>query len=193
MAYIDFPEGLKGQKERKAFWLSDKGLVLIGGWRRNGIPLTKIIDEYIGVSRTAFWGWYKQSEALQKVSKESRETTNMTVEEALFRKAVGFYYEEEVYELVEGEMMLTKKYKKYCPPDTKAIMHWLWNKMPAQWRAMQEPLESTQYKDTVKNILVAMKEVADGITDSKVVEVVPPEENPNQKYDAVEFEGQVIK
>ena len=62
MPYVDFPEDLMGQKERKKFWLSAEGITLIAGWRRNGVPLTKIATEYIGVSKTAFWGWYKASE-----------------------------------------------------------------------------------------------------------------------------------
>ena len=85
----------------------------------------------------------------------------MTVEEALYRRAVGYDYWEEVWELVEGEVILTKKYKRHLPPDVKAILHFLFNRMPNQWRAIQEPLERTQYVETIQNILVAMKEVAE--------------------------------
>lgn len=161
MAYVDFPEGLKGQKERKAFWLSEPGLKLIAGWRRQGTPMTKIATDYVGVSKTAWWGWYKESEDLRKAVAVSKEVADLTVEEALYKRAVGYDYWEEVWELVEGEVILTKKYKKHLPPDVKAILHWLFNRMPGQWRAVQEPLESTQYTETIKNILVAMKEVAE--------------------------------
>lgn len=162
MAYVDFPEGLKGQKERKKFWLSEPGLQLIAGWRRQGTPLTKIAEEYIGISRTAFFGhWLKESEDLRKAIATSKDIANMTVEEALYRRAVGYDYWEEVWELVEGEVILTKKYKRHLPPDVKAILHFLFNRMPNQWRAIQEPLERTQYVETIQNILVAMKEVAE--------------------------------
>ena len=162
MAYIDFPEGLKGQKERKAFWLSEPGLQLIAGWRRNGTPLTKIAEEHIGVSRTAFFGhWLKESEDLRKAVAISKEVADMTVEEALYRRAVGYNYVEETYELVEGELRKTKEVHKHVSPDVKAILHWLYNRLPTQWRAVQEPLESSQYVETVKNVLIAMKEVAE--------------------------------
>lgn len=162
MAYVDFPDGLKGQKERKAFWLSDEGLKLIAGWRRNGTPLTKIAEEYIGVSRSAFFGhWLKESEALRKAVATSKDIANMSVEEALIKRALGYDYWEETWELVEGEMRLTRKFKKHLPPDVKAILHFLFNRMPNQWRSIQEPLEKTQYVETVKDILVAMKEVAE--------------------------------
>lgn len=161
MAYIDFPECLEGQKKRKAFWLSEDGLKLIAGWRRNGVPLTDIAERNIGISKTAWWGWYKGSEELRKACANAKDVCDYTVEDALYRRAVGYDYWEEVWELIEGEVILTKKYKKHLPPDTKAIMQWLFNRLPNQWRALQEPLESTQYVETVQNILVAMKEVAE--------------------------------
>lgn len=161
-AYIDFPDDLKGRKDRKAFWLSEPGLKLIAGWRRNGTPTTKIVDEYIGVGRTAFFShWLKESEDLRKALNNAKDVANLSVEEALYRRATGYDYWEEIWELVEGEVILTKKYKKHLPPDTKAILHWLFNRMPGQWRAIQEPLEKTQYVETIQNILVAMKEVAE--------------------------------
>ena len=162
MAYIDFPEGLKGQKERKKFWLSDNGLQLIAGWRRNGVSLTDIAVKNIGISKTAFWGWYKESEDLRKACAIAKDVADLTVEDALYRRAIGYEYEERVYELVEGEVRLTKIFSKHMPPDTKAIMQWLFNRKPEVWRALQEPLEATQYTETIKNILVAMKEVANG-------------------------------
>lgn len=162
MAYVDFPEGLKGQKERKAFWLSEPGLKLIAGWRRNGTPVTKIVDEYIGVGRTAFFShWLKESEDLRKAINNAKDVANLSVEEALYRRATGYDYWEEVWELIEGEVILTKKYKKHLPPDTKAILHWLFNRLPTVWRSIQEPLDNTQQAETIKNILVAMKEVAE--------------------------------
>lgn len=163
MAYIDFPDGLKGQKERKEFWLSDDGCKLIAGWRRNGMPLTKIIDECIGCSRTAFFShWYKESDKLKKACETSMDIANASVEEALLKRACGYDYWEETWSLIEGELRLSAKHKRHIPPDVKAILSWLYNRLPSQWRAIQEPLESTQYVETVKNILVAMKEVAEG-------------------------------
>ena len=73
-----------------------------------------------------------------------------------------------------SELVMTKKFKKHLPPDTKAILHWLFNRLPGMWRAVQEPLESTQYTETIQNILVAMKEVAEkgGAKQIKVKEEV---------------------
>lgn len=161
MAYIDFPPDIKGQKDRKKFWLSEEGLTLIAGWRRNGVPLTKIATDYVGVSKTGFFGWYRESEDLRKACAVSLEVANSSVESALLKRAQGYDYWEESWELIEGELRLVKKYKKHVPPDVKAILSWLYNRLPGQWRAVQEPLEVTQYTETIKNILVAMKDVAE--------------------------------
>lgn len=176
MAYIDFPDGLENQKKRKAFWLSEEGLMLIKGWRRNGVTIKEIATQNIGVSMTAFWGWYHKSEDLRKACADGKDVANYTVEDALYRRAVGYDYEERVYELVEGEVQLTKIFSKHLPPDTKAIMQWLFNRKPEVWRALQEPLEATQYTETIKNILVAMKEVANGEVQEEVVDSVSGEE-----------------
>lgn len=160
MAYVDFPAGLKGQKERKAFWLSEDGMTLIAGWRRQGVPLTKIAEDYVGISRTAFFGWYRQSDELRKACTVSLDIANASVEEALLKRALGYDYVERTYDLIEGELRLAHEYHRHMPPDTKAILSWLYNRLPNSWRSVQEPLESTQYKDTIKDILVAMKEVA---------------------------------
>ena len=161
MAYMDFPDGLEGQKKRKAFFLSEDGLELISGWRRQGVPLTEIAEKYIGVSKTAFWGWYRGSEDLRKACTVSQDICNASVEKSLYKRAMGYDYFEESWELIEGEMTLVRKFKKHVPADVKAILSWLYNRMPGRWRAIQEPLESTQYTETVKNILVAMKQVAE--------------------------------
>ena len=168
MAYKDFPDGLKGQKERKAFFLSEDGLELIAGWRRQGVTLTDIAENYIGISKTAFWGWYRESDELRKACVVSQDICNASVEKSLYKRAMGYDYFEESYELIEGQMTLIRKYKKHVPADTKAILQWLYNRMPNRWRALQEPLESTQYTETVKNILVAMKEVAEGSAPKQV-------------------------
>ena len=174
MAYVDFPDGLEGQKKRKAFWLSPDGLTLLAGWRRQGIPLITIATDYIGISKTAFWGWYRESEDLRKAVATSLDIANASVENALYRRATGYDYEEEEWGLVEGDLRRIRVFRKHVPPDTKAIMQWLFNRLPNRWRAIQEPLESTQYTNTVKEIIVAMKQVAES-GETKTVEA--PEEN----------------
>lgn len=162
MPYMEFPNTRQGKEQKKAFWLSEDGLILIRGWRRRGVTLGDIAEKYIGVSKSTFFGsWYKNSDELRQACSVALDIANMSVEEALLKKATGFYYWEESWELVEGRMVLTKKYKKYSPPDTKAILSWLYNRLPEQWRSVQDPLESTKLIGQVESIMVAMRQVAE--------------------------------
>lgn len=161
MAYVDFPDGLEGQKKRKAYWLSEDGITLIAGWRRQGLSIQKITKDLIGVSQTTFWNWYRECPKLKEACCVALEVCNVQVEESLFKRACGYDYYEERWDLIEGELRLAQRFKKHMPPDTKAIAMWLYNRMPNRWRSMQEPLEATQYKETVKQIVVAMRDVAE--------------------------------
>ena len=160
MAYVDFPDGEKGIKERKRFWMSHEGCALIAGWRRQGTSLNKIATEYIGVSKRTFWNWYGESDDIKKAAATGKDIANMQVEEALLKRCLGYDAEDLTHELVEGELRLIRRYTHHVPPDVKACLSWLFNRMPDRWRAQQEPLESTEYQKTIKEILVAMKEVA---------------------------------
>lgn len=124
----------------------------------------------MGVDPRTFRRWRKKYPEFDEAMATGVEVANVSVSQALFRKAIGYDYEEKTYELVEGEMRLTKRVTKHVQPDVKAIMHWLYNRDPRNWRALQEPLEETQYLDTVQSILVAMKNVAEGGED-KVIDV----------------------
>ena len=160
MAFKDFPDTPKGRKERREYYESEDGLLMIESWRRQGIDLKVIATDYIGVSVEAFRRWRKASPAMVRACNVAMDVCNSAVEKSLLKRATGYDYTEEVWELVEGEMMLVRQYKKHMPPDTKAILSWLYNRLPNMWRSVQEPLEQTQYTETIKEILVAMKEVA---------------------------------
>ena len=167
MAFVDFPDTPKGRKERFEYYESDEGIFLIEGWRRQGVTIAAIAEQ-IGISQQTFQLWRKKSRRIKKACEVSVEACNMKVEKSLFERAVGYDYEEETWELLEGELRLTKVIKKHCPPDIKAIMHWLYNRKSDSWRAVQEPLESTQFVETVGDILVAMKQVAESGVEATV-------------------------
>lgn len=163
MAYVDFPAGSKGVAERKKFWLSPDGITLISQWRREGIPLEEIAVKYIGVSSTTLWRWTKESDDLQTALGISKDVTDGKVEQALLKRALGYDYDEITTELVEGQMRVTKKIRKHVSPDVKACLSWLFSRRPDRWRAQQEPLDATAGEmETAKQIIVAIKEVADG-------------------------------
>lgn len=158
--YIDFPNTQKGREERKKFWLSEDGLILISQWRREGIGIDEIALKYIGVTTRTLRNWRTESEAMAQALLVSGDICDSMVESALFKRALGFHYEENIYELVEGQMMKVRTVEKYSPPDTKACLSWLFSRRPDRWHATQPDATTQKEIDDVKKVLVAMKEVA---------------------------------
>lgn len=167
MAYIDFPDGNKGLAERKAFWLSSDGIELLSGWRREGIPLGVIAMQYVGCSESTLKRWSRESRDMANALMVSQDVTNARVEQALLKRALGYTDEQVQEELVEGQMVVTKRTKTPVPPDVKACLSWLYSRRSDRWRAQQEPVDNLADEvKTAKEILVAIKEVADSGNES---------------------------
>lgn len=160
----DYPVNKFGKKID--WWTSDKGLELIAGWRAAGATIKEIYEK-MGVDVRTFRVWRKKCPELDEIMAVGRDIANTRVENALFRKAVGFYYEEEVYELIEGEMRLTKRYKRYCPPDVKACLHYLYNRKYEDWRAVQQPIDvNLESLGNADDILIKIKQVAESASET---------------------------
>lgn len=173
MPYMDFPKSDKGMKERKAFWLSEQGVTLIAGWRREGMTIEEITLRQCGVSETTFRRWCKESEALESALRCAQDSVNAKVEESLLKRALGYVDEEETWELVEGEMRRVKVVRKPVPPDVKACLSWLYSRRSDRWRAIQEPRDTTSEDIAdVKNVLVSIVNVATGALPEAQPEVI---------------------
>lgn len=179
MAYVDFPNSSKGINDRKAFWLSPDGILLINQWRREGIPLEEIALTYIGVSAATLWRWTKQSSDLATALGISKDVTNGKVEQALLKRALGYEYDEAIRELVEGEMRTTKIIRKHMPPDVKACLSWLFSRRPDRWRAIQDPIDTdAEAISMAKRMMVTIKNAAEEA--SPVASVVQDGTNPHK-------------
>nr|DAO63016.1 MAG TPA: terminase small subunit [Caudoviricetes sp.] len=171
MAYIDFPNSYKGVNDRKAFWLSPDGIILISQWRREGVPLEEIALTYIGVSAATLWRWTKQSSELVLALGISKDVTNGKVEQALLKRALGYEYDEVTRELVEGEMRTTKVICKHVSPDVKACLSWLFSRRPDRWRAIQDPIDTdAEAIGAAKRMMATIKEAAEEATENASVE-----------------------
>lgn len=118
-------------------------LTLIEGWARNGLTDEQIAKN-LSISKTTFYKYRDEHPELSELLKKSKEKVDFEVENALYKRALGYEYEEEVYETVYdrfSEMYvekLTKRVKKQVAPDTTAQIFWLKNRKPKEWREKQE-------------------------------------------------------
>lgn len=143
LPYMEFPKSNQGAIERKRFWLSDDGLALIAGFRREGMTMEEIYNGQVGVSSTTWRSWMAGSEGLRAAIAQTDEQVNCLVERALLRRALGYEVVEVDEELVEGEMRVVRRRRRHVPGDTKAQLAWLYSRRADRWRANQDPRDAT--------------------------------------------------
>ena len=79
-------------------------------------------------------------------SLKSKSFSDDLVEQSLYKRAVGYYVEEETEEVDAQGGIKTKKVKKHVA-DTTAMIYWLNNRKPDKWRA--KPKEEGGNNDLV--------------------------------------------
>ena len=158
VVFKDYPDNKFAKKVD--YWRTPEGLDLIRGWRMQGDSVD-LIAQKMEIDVRTFRAWRTKYPEFNDVVQTGKEVTIKRVEQSLYNRALGYNYEEITQELIEGEMRTTKIVTKHVPADIKAMLNFLYNRDPQHWRAIQEPLEATQYVESVKNILVAMKQVAE--------------------------------
>jgi transposase-like protein len=115
----------------------DTKLVLVEGWARDGL-IDKQIAENLGVSYSTLKNWKREYPQFKEALSKGKEVVDRHVENALLKRALGFYYEEDAMS-AKGDV---KKVRKYQIPDTRAAMYWLNNRLPEKYRDKQH-LEHT--------------------------------------------------
>lgn len=97
------------------------------------------VAQALGITLTALKR-YRQLHAEFEMTFLPGETADRDVEQALFKRARGFRYEEvQLEELVdrEGKVLETLKKRtvvKEVPPDLRAVLFWLTNRCPERWK-----------------------------------------------------------
>ncbi len=76
--------------------------------------------------------WKKLYPDFKNALKRGKSPANALVAAALFRKATGFWEEEEVVKIYKGEL-LKETVRKYYPPDTEAIKYFLSSREREKW------------------------------------------------------------
>lgn len=118
-------------------WLTKEGLLKIEGWARDGLT-DEQIAENIGVSRSTLNDWKKKYPDISDTLKKGKDVVDRQVENALFKRAIGYEYTETTKELTDQGLIVTKEVTKQVAPDTGAAAFWLKNRKPDVWRDKKE-------------------------------------------------------
>lgn len=133
-----------GRKERGIlatidFWVTSDGLTVLRAWCRDGLTRKEIADK-IGISVRTLYRWEKDNAGIAEALRVGRELTDINVENAILKKALGFEAEEvKTVIKANGDEEITTV-RKNVPPDISAASVWLKNRRPEKWR--DKPAES---------------------------------------------------
>ena len=85
-----------GAKGKFAAWLTEEGLIRLGGWARDGLTDEQIAAN-IGISRSTLNEWKKKFPDISDTLKRGKEIVDLQVENALFKRAIGYEFTEKKY------------------------------------------------------------------------------------------------
>jgi hypothetical protein len=85
----------------------------------------------VAISTVALWK--VQHQEFSDAVKVPKAEADMRVEQSLYRRAMGYEHDEVDIRVVGGEVVQTP-IRKYYPPDSTAMIFWLKNRQPGEWR-----------------------------------------------------------
>ena len=120
----------KGKYEE---WLHPEKLVLLEGWARNGLTDEQIAHN-IGIRTSTLYEWKKKYVEFAETLKKSKEVADLEVENALFKKAVGYTITEKKVTESDKDGKKVETITKHIPGDVTAQIFWLKNRKSNEWR-----------------------------------------------------------
>lgn len=104
---------------------------------REGLTEVEMAQK-LGIGKSTLTRWKQKHPEFRASLKGSREEADLKVVDSLYRRALGYEYEETEMVMAnkDGEMKpaRVRKVKKHVAPDVTACIFWLKNRQPADWR-----------------------------------------------------------
>ena len=115
-------------------------LVEIEAWKRDGLTDEQIFKN-LGISRDTFYKYKEKYTDFSDALKKGKEVADIEVENALFKRAIGYKYKEvikEVKEIDGKKSTYVKEVIKEMPGDVGAQIFWLKNRKSNKWKDKQD-------------------------------------------------------
>ena len=144
------------------------------GYAREGLSDVQIAEK-MRISLTTYYDWQNKYPELSEAIKKGKAPVDDMVENALFKRAVGYSYVETTtdFELIDtgqvdedGKPVMGKKIKsvrsvkKEMAPDVGAAAFWLKNRRPDRWREKRE--EQIQVSSADYSLLDEVRKAVNG-------------------------------
>ncbi|PTH38560.1 HNH endonuclease [Staphylococcus agnetis] len=104
-------------------------LPLVEGWKRDGLTDGQIAHNF-GVNIKTLMKWKEEKEEFMEAIKKGKEVSDYELENALHKRATGYYYTEETA-LPNGKVVTTTKYEHANPT---SLIFALKNRLPHKYR-----------------------------------------------------------
>lgn len=163
-----------GARGKYQEWLTEDGLIRVEGYAREGLSDVQIAEK-MRISLTTYYDWQNKYPELSEAIKKGKAPVDDMVENALFKRAVGYQYIETTtdFELIDtgqvdddGKPVMEKKIKsvrsvkKEMAPDVGAAAFWLKNRRPDRWREKRE--EQIQVSSADYSLLDEVRKAVNG-------------------------------
>lgn len=136
----------------------------------NGCTLTAACDA-AHIHRITLWSWRRKDPKVADLIERALESQIQVVEDALFKRAAGYRYEEVTKERAQGsqDKQVIRVVTKEVVPDTTAIMFYLMNRVSHRWVDKRAVVNNTNINKVTVNPLKDVKDeeldaIASGIT-----------------------------
>lgn len=130
-------------KGKYEYWLTGDGLLLLAAWARDGLTDEQIAHN-MGIATGTLYRYKNEHNEICEALKKGKEIADIEVENSLFKRAIGYLYDEKTYERVWNEKLEkyikvnTKTVTKQVVPDTTAQIYWLKNRKRKIWQDRPE-------------------------------------------------------
>lgn len=124
-------------KSKVDYWLTAEGLTLLGGWARDGLTDEQIAHN-MKISVATLYNYKNKYLEILETLKKGKEIVDYEVENSLLKKALGYTKTLNKQKVTNLGDVIDYKEEIHVAPDTTAIIYWLNNRRPKQWRNKQE-------------------------------------------------------
>ncbi len=130
------------------FWLTPEGLILLRAKSRDSLTKNELAKK-LGIAPKTLSLWECKYPEIEEALRQGREITDVRVENAILKKALGFETTE-VKKVVkaDGAEEITTVVK-CVPPDVSAASVWLKNRCPERWRDKPQEEDSLSKVDKI--------------------------------------------